>query len=181
MDLITSKVRYRLWITAELCLHDYIRLAHIAWYANSITKDRRNAYLSTTKVRQGKTWDCDRMPTWLQPVITSRPNGIAATRNRSDKSTQICPYLAHRCTYNNCSLRWRHNGHGGVSNHQPRHCLLNRLFGCRSKKTSKLRVSGPCVTGEFPAQMTGNSENVSNWLRHYVISYNINGWFRITV
>ena len=36
------------------------------------------------------------------------------------------------------SLRWRRNGHGGVSNHQPHHCLLNRLFGCRSKKTSKL-------------------------------------------
>ena len=40
------------------------------------------------------------------------------------------------------ALRWRHNGHDGVSNHQPRHCLLNRLFGCRSKKTSKLRVTG---------------------------------------
>ena len=42
-------------------------------------------------------------------------------------------------------LRWRHNGHDGVSNHQPRHCLLNRLFGCRSKKTSKLRVTGLCA------------------------------------
>ena len=54
-------------------------------------------------------------------------------------------------------ITWRHNGHDGVSNHQPRHCLLNRLFRCRSKKTSKLRVSGLCaenspVTGEFPAQ-----------------------------
>ena len=42
-------------------------------------------------------------------------------------------------------LRWRHNGHDGVSNHQPHHCLLNRLFGCRSKKTSKLRVTGLCA------------------------------------
>ena len=44
-------------------------------------------------------------------------------------------------------LRWRHNGHAimGVSNHQPHHCLLNRLFGCRSRKTSKLRrVTGLC-------------------------------------
>ena len=39
-------------------------------------------------------------------------------------------------------LQWRHNGHNGVSNHQPHHCLLNRLFGCRSNKTSKLRVTG---------------------------------------
>ena len=32
------------------------------------------------------------------------------------------------------SLRWCHNGQDGISNHQPRHCLLNCLFGCRSKK-----------------------------------------------
>ena len=30
------------------------------------------------------------------------------------------------------SLQWRHNGHDGVSNHQPPRCLLNRLFGLRS-------------------------------------------------
>ena len=43
------------------------------------------------------------------------------------------------------TLRWRHNDHAGVSNHQPRDCLLNRLFRRRSKKTSKLRVTGLCV------------------------------------
>ena len=46
--------------------------------------------------------------------------------------------------------------------------LLNRLFGCRSKKTSKLRVTGLCAgnspgTGEFPTQMASNAENVSIW------------------
>ena len=41
-----------------------------------------------------------------------------------------------------CALRWRHNDHAGVSNHQPHGCLLNRLFRRKSKKTSKLRVSG---------------------------------------
>ena len=71
------------------------------------------------------------------------------------------------------SLRWRRNGHDGVANHQPHHCLLNRLFGCRSKKASKLRVTGLCVgnspgTGEFPAQMVSNAENVSIWWRHHV-------------
>ena len=40
------------------------------------------------------------------------------------------------------SLHWRHNDHDGVSNHQPRSCLLNRLFRRRSKKTSKLYVTG---------------------------------------
>ena len=46
--------------------------------------------------------------------------------------------------------------------------LLNRLFGCRSKKTSKLRVTGLCTgTGEFPAQMASNAENVSIWWRNH--------------
>ena len=26
------------------------------------------------------------------------------------------------------TLEWRHNGRGGISNHQPHDCLLNRLF-----------------------------------------------------
>ena len=42
-------------------------------------------------------------------------------------------------------LHWRHNDHGGISNHQPHGCLLNRLFRRKSKKTSKLRVTGLCV------------------------------------
>ena len=56
------------------------------------------------------------------------------------------------------SSRWRHNGRYSVSNHQPHGRLLNRLFRRRSKKTSKLRVTGLCAgnspgTGEFPAQI----------------------------
>ena len=43
------------------------------------------------------------------------------------------------------TLRWRHNGHDSVSNHQPHACLLNRLFRHRSKKTSKLRFTGLCA------------------------------------
>ena len=43
------------------------------------------------------------------------------------------------------SLRWRQNGRNSVSNHQPHDCLFNRLFRRRSRKTSKLRVTGLCV------------------------------------
>ena len=73
------------------------------------------------------------------------------------------------------SLQWRHNGDDSISNHQPHDCLLNRLFRGRSKKTSKPRVTGLCVgnspgTGEFPAQMGSNAENVSIWWRHHVIA-----------
>ena len=42
-------------------------------------------------------------------------------------------------------LHWHHNDQDGVSNYQPHGCLLNHLFGCKSKKTSKLRVIGLCV------------------------------------
>ena len=43
---------------------------------------------------------------------------------------------------------------------------------CRSRKTSKLHVTGLCegnspVTGEFPAQRASNAENVSIWWRHH--------------
>ena len=70
------------------------------------------------------------------------------------------------------SLQWRHDDHDSVSNHQPRGCLLNRLFRRRSKKTSKLRVTGLCAgnspgTGELPAQMASYAENVSIWWRHH--------------
>ena len=69
-------------------------------------------------------------------------------------------------------LQWRHNERNGVSNHQPHECLLNRLFRRRSKKPSKLRVTGLCagnspVTGEFPAQRASNAEYVSIWWRHH--------------
>ena len=72
-------------------------------------------------------------------------------------------------------LQWRHKWRDGVSNHQPHDCLLNRLFKRRSKKTSKLRVTGLCAgnspgTGEFAAQMASNAENVSIWWRHHLIS-----------
>ena len=71
-----------------------------------------------------------------------------------------------------CALQWHHNEHDCVSNHQPHDCLLKRLFRRRSKKTSKLRVTGLCEgnspgTGEFPAQMASNAENVSIWWRHH--------------
>ena len=47
------------------------------------------------------------------------------------------------------------------------------VYSGRSKETSKLRVTGLCagnslVTGEFPAQMASNAENVSIGWRHNI-------------
>ena len=74
--------------------------------------------------------------------------------------------------YTNRPLQWRHNGPDSISNHQPHDCFLNRLFRLRSKKTSKPLVTGLCAgnspgTGEFPAQMASNTENVGIWWRHH--------------
>ena len=73
------------------------------------------------------------------------------------------------------TLQWRHNGQNSISNHQPHDCLRIRLFRPRSKKTSKLRVTGLCarnspVTGEFPTQMASYAENVSIWWCHHDLS-----------
>ena len=88
------------------------------------------------------------------------------------KNKRIDKRLGNAEIHQKSSLLWRHNGREGVSNHQPHECLLNRSFMRRSKKTSKLRVTGLCAgnspeTGEFPAQMASNAENVSIWWRHH--------------
>ena len=55
---------------------------------------------------------------------------------------------------------------------QAYHCLLDRLFRRRSKKTLKLRIAGLCqgnFTGDrwIPRQRGSNAENVSIWWRHH--------------
>ena len=83
-------------------------------------------------------------------------------------------FLQNKWYVNVCkTLQWHHNGHDSISNHQPHDCLLNRLFGRRLKKTSKLHVTGLCAgnspgTSELPTQMASNAENVSIWWRHRV-------------
>ena len=70
------------------------------------------------------------------------------------------------------ALRWRHNERDSVSNHQPHDCLLNRLF---IQTQIKENIKAPLHfwlgnsqgTGEFPAQMASNVENVSIWWRHH--------------
>ena len=71
------------------------------------------------------------------------------------------------------SLQWRHNGHDGVSFTSLMVVYSTVYYGRRSKKTSKLCVTGLCagnspVTCEFQAQMASNMENVSIWWRHHV-------------
>ena len=69
-------------------------------------------------------------------------------------------------------LRWRHTERDSVSNHQPHGCLLNGLLRRRSKKTSKLRVTGLCVGNSpgpvnSPHKGASYAEDVSIWWRQH--------------
>ena len=75
--------------------------------------------------------------------------------------------LWHTLAHFQCILYWRHNERDGVPNHQSHDCLFNCLFRCRSKKTSKLRVTGLCAGKS--QQMASNAENVSIQWRHHVV------------
>ena len=92
----------------------------------------------------------------LKFVLTCPINNIPAmveimawcrSDNKPLSEPMVVSLLTHICVTRPWSLQWRYNGHDGVSNHQPHHCLLNRLFRLRSMKTPKLRVTRPFVRG----------------------------------
>ena len=127
----------------------------------------------------GFSFTCDNILIWrIYLLLTLTAFQTPRSANVSTSIQEWWPKLTmnRRCcllTLWLSSLGCRHNGRDGVSNHQHHDCLLNRLFWCRSRKTSKLRVTGLCVgnspgTGEFPAQMASNAENVSFWWRLHV-------------
>ena len=81
--------------------------------------------------------------------------------------TYILPRVASDVT-----LQWRHNVRDSVSNHQPHDCLLNRLFRRRSKKTSKLRVTGLCAR---------NSPGTIWWRHHEITAFQTNMYIHICI
>ena len=120
-------------------------------------------------------------PPMLLAIITGPSCGIHLNANPQEmlkiRMTGLGPKITNiKDSYispASITLHWRHNGRDGVSNHQPQDCLLNHLFRRRSKKISKLRVTGLCagnspVADEFPAQMASNAESVSIWWRSYL-------------
>ena len=89
----------------------------------------------------------------------------------------------HKGSY---SLQWRHNGRDSVSDHQPRHCFIQRFIQAQIKESIKAPRHWP-LCGEFTgdqwiprtnAQKRGkcfhlmifcsNAENVSTWWCHHV-------------
>ena len=110
---------------------------------------------------------------WSRKLHITRPSTV----DRSQPIIEDVAYVSSpltgldRYVTFDITLQWRHNGHDGVSNPQPHHCLLIRLFRLRSK-TSMLRATGLSVgnspvTDDFPAQKASNAEKVSIWWRHH--------------
>ena len=79
-------------------------------------------------------------------------------------------FFTHFMTFGT-SIRWCHNGLDSISNHQPHDCLLNRLFRHRSKKTSKLRVTGLCaVNSPHKWPLTRKMTSSCTMSYHWVIT-----------
>ena len=114
---------------------------------------------------------CVTKPRWVKEYILIFDHQIFRNECTVWAKTRICfsfaIFCSDHCLINHTkpihwtnidfTLEWRHNDRDGVSNHQPHNCLLNGLFGPRSNKTSKLRLTGLCEgnspgTGEFPSQ-----------------------------
>ena len=105
------------------------------------------------------TIGCEYRPKWVKQV-NFYPARLVSDNRNIDQDIRL----------KTNTLQWRHNERDGVSNNQHHDCLFNRLFRRRSRKTSKLRVTGLCVgnspvTGEFPVQRaswTDNSRDVGH-------------------
>ena len=93
---------------------------------------------------------------WPRHMSPHGFNSLQWFKGKSHMNNHIaCPTFLKHYPFNHVHfepLHWRHNDHDGVSNHQPHGCLLNRSFRRRSKKTSKLRVTGVCV-GNSPGSV----------------------------
>ena len=56
----------------------------------------------------------------------------------------VMPHFQAKCQRHTVPLHWRNKERGDVSNHRRLDYLFNGLFRCRSKETSKVRVTGLC-------------------------------------
>ena len=127
----------------------------------------------TNSIFGSKHWEGNTLYDYFYSIQMSNftgPTGTHFTRN----CELTIPWAANFLKWavvKMTTLQWRHDERDGVSNHRCLDCLLNRLFRCRSKKTSKLCVPGLCgrnspVTNGFPSQRVSNAENISIWWRN---------------
>ena len=174
LDTHTYVQGYNAWLNslgfkwAHTHAHKYTHIC-VMWLWICITYNRQIYNISRTKSHNLK----DPHPV-LQFSSTnpSKPGVKTSMKMQLERRRQAMdtPTTAE---WSKFTLQWRHNEHDSASNHQSHDCLLNRLFRRRSKKTSRVCVTGLCArnspgAGEFPAQIASNAENVSIWWRLHV-------------
>ena len=127
---------------------------------------------------QADIWNTGKVRALTSLGIDGQADGRTREMMVIDKRTWTVIDFTNRM----CTSQWRDNECDGVSNHQPHNCLLSRLLRHRSKKASKLRVTGLCegnspVAGEFPAQRASNAEKfpfddvTMKWIRVRPINF----------
>ena len=87
----------------------------------------------------------DKLRLWPGEMGSGTINFISLTKRKAWATHWSVVRNLQVCTIHTDPLHWRHSDHDSVSNHQPHGCLVNRVFRRRSKKTSKLSVTGLCV------------------------------------
>ena len=123
--------------------------------AEAIERTRQKRQMTRVTLISNDRWDLDLWPVGL---VMDRDTSWTIFMPSIKRIRQIGTYPQYdfRCLkwhsfrlqelqISNETLQWRHNGWDSVSNHQPHDGLLNRLFRCISKKTSKLRVTVFCA------------------------------------
>ena len=123
---------------------------------------------------------------WFYPYLSGLLHGhwdnhtIAQHQQNTPKAYACINYTNHlewwyqqKTKQSTKSLHWCHNECDGISNHRPHDCLFRRLLRHRSKKTSKLCITGLCegnspVTSEFPSQRASNTGIASISWRHHL-------------
>ena len=103
----------------------YVSTAHNTCYINHNMMNDRSTTFEPPDMAM-----CQFVMLWIDidsQLIIAVPQGLAR-------------FVDHFEIRHLIALQWHHNGRNSVWNHQTHACLLNRLFGCRSKKTSQLRV-----------------------------------------
>ena len=174
---MTLHIYWQVWsVTLEVALHRQAPSASSRPCWRWFTFPRENLYIDRCRSSRTSRVIClvlknDIFSEQTPSMKNNLQSIVENVTSNSQCYTGTCLFYIH-IHINAITLLWRHNGRYNVSNHQPHECLLNRLFRRRSKKTSKLRVTGLCVgnssgTGEFPTQMASSAVNVPIWRRHH--------------
>ena len=117
-------------------------------------------------------WNISQMKVFFTPKVLRFVTVFKTCSSKGDKRAFLWPMVRYAWHYYDVIMGTRASQTTILT-------IVTPPFIHRSKKTSKLRVTGLCegnspVTGEFPAQRASNAENISIWWRHHELK--IHGW-----